>query len=115
MTIFPSQVVIIIALLLFLIYIFRVRTDLTDQAVFTIGVFTGIFFVIFPNTTTAIANLIGIGRGTDLILYCFIIVFLFYSTNIAARHRKLNRQITHIARAYAIEHPVKGIDDLQNQ
>jgi len=58
--------------------------------------------IVFPGATTAVANLIGIGRGADLLLYGLIIVFVGNSVIVQRRHRQLEAQITTLARQIAL-------------
>lgn len=58
--------------------------------------------IVFPSATTAVANLIGIGRGADLLLYGLIIVFVGNSIIVQRRHRQLEEQITTLARREAL-------------
>ncbi|WP_316668454.1 DUF2304 domain-containing protein [uncultured Propionibacterium sp.] len=62
----------------------------------------GIVFVIMPQWLTAIAHLVGIGRGADLVLYALVV--LVVGNMIAARRTAIsqNRDITQLARAVAI-------------
>jgi len=62
-----------------------------------------ILAVIFPETINALANLIGVGRGTDLLLYALAIVFIGNSFSAAARHRQLERELTQLARVLALQ------------
>lgn len=55
-----------------------------------------------PDLTTQAGNAIGIGRGTDLVLYLLVLAFLgtafyFYSENV-----RLHRQLTDVVRHIAI-------------
>ncbi len=55
-----------------------------------------------PNMTSSVAQAIGIQRGTDLVLYLFVLAFMgtsfyFYSQNI-----RLQRQLTDVVRHLAI-------------
>jgi hypothetical protein len=43
-----------------------------------------------------------VGRGTDLLLYGLIVVFIGNSILMQRRHRMIERQITDLARALAI-------------
>jgi len=54
-----------------------VRTVLTDRIIYLCLVFSGILFVIYPDLLTHGANIIGTGRGADLMLYILIIFSLF--------------------------------------
>jgi hypothetical protein len=63
----------------------------------------GIYYVWLPQHLTTLANELGVGRGTDLLLYGWIVasivVFLYYSLTI----RLLREDITLLTRAAAIE------------
>jgi hypothetical protein len=108
MTIHWSQVLLIAALGLFMIYIFRARSVLTDRLVYLACAAIGIILVIDPDLATRIANLLGVGRGTDLLFYLFIIVSLFYSASMNAEIKRLKRQVTALVREQAIVHPREG-------
>ena len=58
--------------------------------------------VIFPNLTNAVASVLGVGRGTDLLLYGLIVVFLGFAVTSSAHNRRLDRQITDLARQIAL-------------
>lgn len=58
--------------------------------------------VIFPNLTNALASVLGVGRGTDLLLYGLIVVFLGFAVTSSAHNRRLDRQITDLARQIAL-------------
>jgi len=58
--------------------------------------------VFFPNLLTSLANLVGIGRGTDLLLYVMVIAFLGFAATTYRRNRQLENQITELARQIAL-------------
>ena len=58
--------------------------------------------VIFPSTVTSVAQLLGVGRGTDLLLYALFVVFIGNSLLQQRRHRKTEQEITQLARQLAI-------------
>jgi hypothetical protein len=58
--------------------------------------------VIFPTAVTAVAHLVGVGRGADLLLYGLIVVFAGNSILVQRRHRNTEREITILARQLAI-------------
>jgi hypothetical protein len=62
----------------------------------------GVFFVLRPELTTRLAALLGVGRGADLLLYCWVVVSLtlFVHLQLALLHSK--EQITELVRAVAI-------------
>ncbi len=58
--------------------------------------------VAFPSILSDLATAAGVGRGTDLLLYGLIIVFLGSSLASAGRARLAERQITELARRIAL-------------
>lgn len=58
----------------------------------------GGYFVWFPEHTTVIANALGVGRGADLILYCWIIISLFLVVSLYLRMQRQLELITELAR-----------------
>jgi hypothetical protein len=62
----------------------------------------GVLTVAFPDITTATADSVGVGRGTDLVLYVFVVVFVGNSIFNAAKFRHHERDLTKLARALAI-------------
>jgi hypothetical protein len=108
MNIQPSQVILIGALLVFGFYVFRLRTVLADRVILFLLSIGGIVLVIHPNFAMTVANRIGIGRGTDLLLYFFIIFSLFAFAGYSAQIKNLERQITLLTRQDAIHNAVEG-------
>lgn len=62
--------------------------------------------VAFPGVINDIAVFLGIGRGTDLLLYGLIVVFVGNAIATSAHHRQLQREITQLARTVAIRDAV---------
>lgn len=71
----------------------------------------GILTVAFPDITTEVADSVGVGRGTDLVLYVLVVVFVGNSIFNAAKFRHHERDITKLARALAIQDAVKPWED----
>lgn len=111
MTIHWSQILLIGALALFILYIFRVRSVFTDRLIYLAFAIVGIGLVIDPNFATRMANLLGVGRGADLLFYLFIIVSLFYSAAMTSEVNRLKRQVTSLVRELALEKPIEGKPD----
>ncbi|GEA89950.1 DUF2304 domain-containing protein [Cellulomonas cellasea] len=59
--------------------------------------------VLFPEVWNALANAVGVGRGTDLLLYGLILAFLGYMATSYLRFRGLEAQITLLARRIALD------------
>jgi hypothetical protein len=66
--------------------------------------------VFFPGILTAVANALGIGRGTDLVLYGLIVCFLIYMASSFQRTRQLEERITKLARRIALDEVPKPDD-----
>jgi hypothetical protein len=103
-----SQIFLVIALLIFGLYVFRVRTVLTDRIVLLILALGGLVLVIHPNLSMWVANRIGIGRGTDLLLYVFILFSMFNFVGISSELKKIERKLTEVVRQQALQNPQIG-------
>jgi small membrane protein len=68
--------------------------------------FSGGVSVLWPAGTLLIARALGIGRGTDLVLYCSVFVMLSGFFYIYTRFRRLDRALTVLVRKLAVENPV---------
>jgi hypothetical protein len=62
----------------------------------------GIFFVLLPDTATEVANVLGVGRGTDLVVYFFIVLTLAIALNLHLKLRSAHEMATELARAIAL-------------
>ncbi len=67
-----------------------------------LGLGVGVLAVIFPNTTGTVASWLGIGRGTDLLLYMAIIFFMGYAVTTSVHSRASDRTLTQLARKLAL-------------
>lgn len=104
----PSQLIIILAMLGFAFYVFSARTVLRDRIIYLLLVSTGVILALYPDFSTRIANSVGIGRGTDLLLYVFIIFSLFHYASLASQFKKVEQQLTALTRAIAIQNARAG-------
>jgi hypothetical protein len=69
------------------------------RRLFMLGfVLVAIVSILFPQWLTWLANLIGVGRGTDLLLYALVLAFLVTVASAYRRNIVLNRKLTHLAR-----------------
>src|SRR5437667_20226 len=62
----------------------------------------GLYFVWFPAHSTWLAELVGIGRGVDLILYTWVCISLLVLLNLHLKLRTQMELITTLARKAAI-------------
>lgn len=58
--------------------------------------------VLAPGFTTSLARVVGIGRGTDLLLYGLVMTFVFSTAGLYFRCRDIERRLVEITRAVAI-------------
>lgn len=67
-------------------------------------VFIGaVIAVAAPELIDGIAKMLGVGRGTDLILYALVIVFIGNAVTSASSHRHMERELTLLARHIALK------------
>jgi len=62
----------------------------------------GIVAVLAPGFTTSLAHAVGIGRGTDLLLYTLVMTFVFTTAGLYFRCRDIERRLVEITRSVAI-------------
>jgi hypothetical protein len=103
-----GQLVLLISILILGLYFFRMRTILMDRFIMAALFLAAIFFILFPNVSTVIANSLGIGRGTDMIFYFFIVFSLFKFIGISSDRKKMDKSLTDIVRALAIQNARYG-------
>jgi hypothetical protein len=58
--------------------------------------------IIFPNSTMVVARFLGIGRGTDLVVYLSVILILYLLFKVYMRLEQMDREVTKIVRAIAL-------------
>lgn len=108
-----AQLVLTIGLTACLFYVFSLGRALP---VIRLGLFAvvliGYLFVWVPELTNIMANLMGIGRGADLIMYLWIVVSLFLIMRLHIRLREQSELITKIAREHALTEAL-DIDEKQ--
>lgn len=99
--------IVLIAAVLVCAY-FLVRSTARDKNVALRRLLLGVFVILavvsilFPQITTSVARLVGVGRGTDLLLYLVIIAFLSYSVVSFRKMTAMENRITDLARQVAL-------------
>ena len=66
--------------------------------------------VLFPGMLTRVANIVGVGRGADLLLYATVLVLLGFLALQEARTKAAEKRTTYLARRLALdeaEQPVR--------
>lgn len=103
------QLVLASILCLILIYaLSQSKKSRVIASIISIFCLMGLVFVTFPGISTYIANLFGVGRGADLVIYLFVVIALFAIFNLHLRLRANVEQLTSLVRAIAIGGAAKG-------
>jgi small membrane protein len=101
------QIVLVLAVIIGALALMRGAGNARHQAVrrILLVVFAAVaaLSVFFPGLLTRVANLLGIGRGTDLVLYGLIVCFLIFMASSYHRTRQLEARITKLARRIALD------------
>ena len=87
---------------------YRYREMRTFQLLFWLVVWVGAAIIVsHPDTSTFLAELVGIGRGTDLITYVSFIIAFYLIFRIHLTLNRVEEEITQIVRSMALEHLAK--------
>jgi len=84
-----------------LIFLRRNRLPIHIMTVFGLLVAGGAA-VIFPEMTQKVAELVGVGRGADLVTYIAIVAVMFVLLHYYTKFVELQRQVTELTREIAI-------------
>jgi small membrane protein len=80
------------------------RTAAGTKLAFVLFLVFGIYAALRPGDVQAVATLLGVGRGTDLLVYTLIVVFTFVTLNAYLRFKELELRYARLARAIALRH-----------
>lgn len=64
--------------------------------------------IVFPDLVTWLAKLVGVGEGTNLVLYVLVVAFLFVVVGMYQRLHQLEQRLIDLARALALTQPLDG-------
>lgn len=68
--------------------------------------------IVRPDDLTVIANMVGVTRGTDLLLYVLVLAFVFTTVSSYIRFREQELRYARLARAVALKTAVHPDEDL---
>ena len=95
----PIQIILISSILFFSFYMYlRLRSGLLDAILIFLFCFIAVFFIIFPDKTTTVAQWLGVKRGINLLFYLITIFFFFLILKLYSRIRKLENKFTELVR-----------------
>lgn len=88
------KILLITFLAIFFLYFINNSTKIRARAWQKITIlmlpFLGVVSVVWPDGLNTIAKLIGIGRGADLLLYCLVVVFLFFGAKVYLKFKEVS-------------------------
>jgi hypothetical protein len=103
------QLLLIVVVVFIAVRLLRGRGART-QAVRRLGLvlFAGlaVWSILFPSVWNQIAKLVGVGRGTDMVLYALVVAFLSFTLTTYVRFRDLEARYTKLARRLALDEAV---------
>jgi hypothetical protein len=109
------QVLLLVAAMMLVVFLLRSRGSVRARAWVKVGyllfVLAGIYAILRPDDTTVLANLVGVRRGTDLMLYALIIAFAFTTLSTYMRFRDVELRYARLARAIALEGAQRPADE----
>ena len=62
-----------------------------------------VWSILFPTVWNQIARLVGVGRGTDMVLYALVVAFLSFTLTTYVRFREFETRYTKLARRLALD------------
>lgn len=100
------QYLLILAVLLLLLTFLRhhgtSRAGASVKLGFALFLVFGVFAVVAPGQVSRLAQLVGVGRGTDLVLYALVVAFGFATINTYLRFKEMELRYARLARAIAL-------------
>lgn len=100
------QVLLIAVVVAVVARLFRSRGQ-RAQAIRRIGLLLFAAFavvsILFPTVWNRIAHSVGVGRGTDMVLYALVVAFLSFTVTTYVRFRDLETRYTKLARRLALD------------
>ena len=68
----------------------------------TLWVVAGVV-VLWPSATSYLASVLGVGRGSDLVLYIAVMLLFYLAFRMSVKFEKMDRQITKLTRIIALK------------
>ncbi len=109
------QIVLVLAVILVSLVLMRGGSNARHLAirrvllmVFAIAAALSIFF---PEMLTKVATFLGVGRGTDLVLYATIVCFFVFMSTTYQRFRVMETTMTKLSRRIALDETEKPLVD----
>lgn len=102
----PIQVILVATAVILLAVFIRSphtqRTLAVKRIAFIMFMIMSCYMVLRPADTSWLAHKLGVGRGTDLVLYLLVVAFGCFAANTYLRFRTLERRFTDLVRSVAL-------------
>ncbi|MCX6740118.1 MAG: DUF2304 family protein [Candidatus Parcubacteria bacterium] len=82
--------------------------SLQELILWTIFWFAVAFLVLFPDVTSYAANMVGVGRGVDLVIYISILILFYLMFRALVKLDKVEKDVTKVVRKEALEDEVES-------
>jgi len=105
----PIQSILILLMVIITgLYFHRLRSRVLDNVIVLALGIGGIVLILMPDWTTLLAHSLGVGRGTDLLMYLGGCGIIFVCLLLYAKLRVLQTQLTELVRHEAIRQAWHG-------
>lgn len=96
------QIILVVGVILVGVYLTRPAggdVHLALRRLFLVGfILVAVLSIVFPQWLSWIANILGVGRGADLLLYALVLAFLVFVSTSYRRSVQLDRKLTALTR-----------------
>jgi hypothetical protein len=100
------QLILVLAVLIVLFVFVRssnaVYVQASKRIALVLFALANVYAVMRPDDLTTVAHALGVGRGTDLVLYALVVAFMAGMFSMYQRFRVVDRRYTELARTVAI-------------
>jgi hypothetical protein len=100
------QLVLIVVVILAAVRLLRgggARTQAVRRLGLMLFAALAVWSILFPSVWNHIARLVGVGRGTDMVLYALVVAFLSFTLTTYMRFREFEARYTKLARRVALD------------
>ncbi len=105
------KIPLVLAAILILVMVFRYRQRVELRAgsrVLAVGLgLVAVISIIDPDIPQGLANMLGVARGTDLMLYLLIVVFVLTTLGLYFRLREVDHHLRRLVRSIAIDEAIR--------
>lgn len=113
----PIQIILFIIALAGLYAVVR-RYQKDELTLVGLGIWSVLWIVVaivavLPNSTAAIAKLVGVGRGADVVVYGSLVVIFFILFRLTINLEKIRRDTTEVVRAMALQKMDQEVEEVE--